>query len=190
MFELFTESAQPLLQHRSSQHNFVCSDPAETANKFLSLSKSSKRSSSSLLSLSSSSSLLSSSSSPSLPASRDVKTGASVAAGVGVKADAYTESAEIAAAAAATTATDSMTQNSLRCEADNVDSCRTGISAAYDKVAHWRQNLFNIPCGSAGGAFVDELARLIKKFTERYLSAISCGRPSASHVTCCFKSPI
>ena len=59
-----------------------------------------------------------------------------------------------------------MTHNSLRSEADNVDSFRTGVCAAYDKVVHWRRNLFNIPDGSGGGAFVNELARLIKKFTE------------------------
>ena len=40
------------------------------------------------------------------------------------------------------------------------------FSCAYEKVVHWRRNLFNVPFGKAGGSFVDEIADLIKSFAE------------------------
>ena len=59
--------------------------------------------------------------------------------------------------------------------ANGVVSCATGantsdlgdaITAAYEKVIHWRQNLFMVPYGKTGGDFVDELAALIQSFVD------------------------
>lgn len=36
----------------------------------------------------------------------------------------------------------------------------TRIEQAYEDVVHWRGNLFQVPSGAAGKAFVSELARL------------------------------
>ena len=40
------------------------------------------------------------------------------------------------------------------------------IQNAYEKVVGWRRNLFNIPFGASGKAFVDVLAALIKGFAD------------------------
>jgi len=36
------------------------------------------------------------------------------------------------------------------------------LDAAYSEVVHWRRNVFEVPSGSAGKAFVCELARLFR----------------------------
>jgi len=41
------------------------------------------------------------------------------------------------------------------------------LTAAYAEVVHWRRNIFSVPSGSAGKAFVLELSRLIRAFCER-----------------------
>ena len=41
------------------------------------------------------------------------------------------------------------------------------ITAAYAEVVNWRRNMFAIPLGNAGKAFVSELARLFKAYAER-----------------------
>ena len=38
------------------------------------------------------------------------------------------------------------------------------LHTAYESVVAWRRNLFNIPLGSAGSQFVDELTRLVEGF--------------------------
>ncbi len=52
----------------------------------------------------------------------------------------------------------------------NVESVESefqeAITQAYEKVVHWRRNVFNVPFGAAGGEFVFELAALIKSFAE------------------------
>ena len=40
------------------------------------------------------------------------------------------------------------------------------ISSAYDVVVHWRPNLFLVPFGRVGKAFVQELARLFTAYGE------------------------
>ena len=40
------------------------------------------------------------------------------------------------------------------------------IQDAYDKVIHWRRNVFLVPSGSAGCCFVDELANLFREYGE------------------------
>ena len=40
------------------------------------------------------------------------------------------------------------------------------LSAAYAEVVHWRRNIFCVPSGSAGKAFVLEVSRLIRAFCE------------------------
>ena len=40
------------------------------------------------------------------------------------------------------------------------EELRALLNQAYEEVVHWRRDLFQIPSGSAGKAFVTELARL------------------------------
>ena len=40
------------------------------------------------------------------------------------------------------------------------------LASVYQKVVHWMRNIFNMSFGTAGGAFVDELADLIRSFAE------------------------
>ena len=40
------------------------------------------------------------------------------------------------------------------------------VNQAYEEVVHWRRNLFQVPSGSAGKAFVTELARLYQAYTD------------------------
>ena len=40
------------------------------------------------------------------------------------------------------------------------------VDSAYEVVVHWRRNLFIVPFGEAGSAFVEELARLIQGFAD------------------------
>ena len=40
------------------------------------------------------------------------------------------------------------------------------ICSAYTEIAHWRRNIFKVPSGRAGKAFVSELARLFRDFAE------------------------
>ena len=54
--------------------------------------------------------------------------------------------------------------NQPECSSDE-NFCEA-ISDAYERVVHWRRNVFNVPYGASGGAFVDELARLIRGFAE------------------------
>ena len=41
------------------------------------------------------------------------------------------------------------------------------ITAAYSEVVHWRQNLFTIPFGQEGKAFITELTRLLRAFVDK-----------------------
>ena len=47
------------------------------------------------------------------------------------------------------------------------DDFSHALSAAYAEAMHWRRNIFSIPSGAAGKAFVLELSRLIRAFAER-----------------------
>ena len=40
------------------------------------------------------------------------------------------------------------------------------VNQAYEEVVHWRRNLFQIPSGSAGKAFMTELARLYQAYAD------------------------
>ena len=40
------------------------------------------------------------------------------------------------------------------------------INSSYDEVVHWRRNLFKVPSGKSGKAFVGELARLFASYGE------------------------
>ena len=40
------------------------------------------------------------------------------------------------------------------------------MNQAYKEVIHWRRNLFQIPSGSSGKAFVTELARLYQAYAD------------------------
>ena len=40
------------------------------------------------------------------------------------------------------------------------------ICSAYTEIAHWRRNIFKVPSGRAGKAFVSELARLFRDYAE------------------------
>ena len=48
---------------------------------------------------------------------------------------------------------------------EGVDFCAM-ISNAYEEVIHWRRNVFLIPSGSAGKAFVSEIARLFQAYAD------------------------
>ena len=43
---------------------------------------------------------------------------------------------------------------------------RLKVVRCYDKVVHWRRNVFSIPLGKAGKDFVSEMARLYQPFAE------------------------
>ena len=45
------------------------------------------------------------------------------------------------------------------------DLCKN-MKEVYDEVVHWRRNLFQVPSGSAGRAFVAELARLYQGYAD------------------------
>ena len=49
---------------------------------------------------------------------------------------------------------------------DGEEEFYSAITNAYEKVVTWRRNLFNVPFGASGKAFVDELATLIKGFAD------------------------
>ena len=55
---------------------------------------------------------------------------------------------------------------SSTCSQGACENFTKSVSDAYEHVVHWKRNLFNIPFGAAGGKFVDELATLIRSFTE------------------------
>ena len=40
------------------------------------------------------------------------------------------------------------------------------VNRCYDEAVHWRRNLFKIPSGKAGVAFVQELSRLFQAYAE------------------------
>ena len=46
------------------------------------------------------------------------------------------------------------------------------INTAYDEVVHWRHNIFQVPSGSSGKAFVSELARLFQAYADS--SCLEC----------------
>ena len=50
-------------------------------------------------------------------------------------------------------------------ETNDVNRFNDAVQIAYEQVVLWRRNLFNIPYGSSGAKFVDELAALIHGFT-------------------------
>ena len=56
------------------------------------------------------------------------------------------------------------------------------IQTAYEKVVHWRRNVFLVPSGKVGRSFVDELARLFKSYGEA--SALEPVALSATTVLC------
>ena len=45
-------------------------------------------------------------------------------------------------------------------------SYSTSLSLAYQKVVHWRSNIFRVPQGKGGKLFVSELARLVRAYAE------------------------
>ena len=46
------------------------------------------------------------------------------------------------------------------------------MSEAYSEVVHWRRNIFTVPFGNAGKAFVTEISRLFRAYAEG--SALEC----------------
>ena len=40
------------------------------------------------------------------------------------------------------------------------------VKVAYSEVVHWRRNIFSVPSGKAGRAFVREMARLFRSYAE------------------------
>ena len=75
------------------------------------------------------------------------------------------------------------------------------INEAYEDITHWRRNLFKVPSGKAGKAFVTEIARLLRAYAEAgaleaialksamVLPALLLQKPSASskakdHIQC------
>ena len=56
------------------------------------------------------------------------------------------------------------------------------ISSAYDVIVHWRRNLFLVPFGIVGKAFVQELARLFTAYGEG--GALECIAIKAAMVMC------
>ena len=40
------------------------------------------------------------------------------------------------------------------------------VKAAYSEVVHWRRNVFSVPSGKAGKAFVSEMAWLFQSYAE------------------------
>ena len=77
----------------------------------------------------------------------------------------------------------------------------TVINEAYEDITDWRRNLFKVPSGKAGKAFVTEIARLLRAYAEAgaleaialksamILPALLLQKPSASskakdHIQC------
>ena len=65
------------------------------------------------------------------------------------------------------------------------DSCSgetlcTRIEQAYEEVVHWRRNLFQVPPGAAGKAFVSELAHLFQAYA--HSSSLECIAMKATTV--------
>ena len=58
------------------------------------------------------------------------------------------------------------TAQSVLTSPQNEDDFCAAIANAYEIVVKWRRNLFNVPFGASGRAFVDELAALIKLFVD------------------------
>ena len=56
------------------------------------------------------------------------------------------------------------------------------INAAYNEVIHWKGNLFSVPYGSCGKAFVSELSRLIRAYAER--SSLESVALTTANVAC------
>ena len=52
------------------------------------------------------------------------------------------------------------------------DQCLDQINAIYEEVIHWKPNLFLVPFGAAGTAFVNEFARLFQAFADG--SSLEC----------------
>ena len=40
------------------------------------------------------------------------------------------------------------------------------INTYYEEVVHWKKNIFKIPSGNAGRAFVNELVRLLRTYSD------------------------
>ena len=40
------------------------------------------------------------------------------------------------------------------------------LNGIYDEIVHWRRNLFKVPSGKAGTAFVRELSRMFRAYTD------------------------
>ena len=40
------------------------------------------------------------------------------------------------------------------------------VKIAYSEVVHWRRNIFSVPSGKAGRAFVSEMAGLFRSYAE------------------------
>ena len=59
------------------------------------------------------------------------------------------------------------------------DGFCSDIISVYENVICWSRNLFNIPLGSAGGDFIDEITRLIQEFNTG-----TSGRPVAGKAVC------
>ena len=54
------------------------------------------------------------------------------------------------------------------------------INSAYEEVIHWKRNIFLIPFGSIGKAFVQELARLFQAFADG--SSLECVVMTATSI--------
>ena len=63
------------------------------------------------------------------------------------------------------------------------DTFTSLISEAYNKVVHWRRNIFRVPSGKAGKSFVNELSRLLESYSDG--NALECIALKASMVLPC-----
>ena len=63
------------------------------------------------------------------------------------------------------------------------------ISSIYDEIVHWKQNLFQVPSGSFGKAFVMELARLYQTYADCSSLESTAYCIKGILCSCCLNSP-
>ena len=49
----------------------------------------------------------------------------------------------------------------------DTETLRQNIELVYEKVVYWRQNLFKLPSGAAGKAFIREITRLVSAWNSK-----------------------
>ena len=46
------------------------------------------------------------------------------------------------------------------------ETFRCALNGTYDEIVHWKRNLFKVPSGKAGTAFVHELSRMFRAYAD------------------------